>query len=377
MDTIRQFSSSKAVMQRALELATRGQGFVEPNPAVGSVIVDDNLNLIGEGYHQKYGGPHAEIHALDIAGAKANGATIYITLEPCCHQGKTGPCSKAVIQAGIKKAIIAMRDPAPHVDGGGIADLEQAGIVVEVGLLESDAHKLTRPFVKRVTKGLPWIHAKWAMTLDGKIATKTGDSQWISNKRSRELVHQLRGRMDAIMVGLQTAEKDNPLLTARPAGPRTPARIVVDSQARLSSESKLIQSINNAPVIVIAHESAPGINIKRLENAGVEVLQIQSAPGIKTAQPDLEKCLLELGHKEMTNILIEGGGSLLGSCFDAQLIDEVHVFIAPKIVGGKRAITPIAGQGLEMIPQFQNVIEHEIQLLDSDIYVHSLLDYQS
>lgn len=377
MDTIRQFSSSKAVMQRALELATRGQGFVEPNPAVGSVVVDDNLNLIGEGYHQKYGGPHAEIHALDIAGAKANGATIYITLEPCCHQGKTGPCSQAIIQAGIKKAIIAMRDPAPHVDGGGIAELEQAGIDVEVGLLESDAHKLTRPFVKRVTKGLPWIHAKWAMTLDGKIATKTGDSQWISNERSRELVHQLRGRMDAIMVGLQTAEKDNPLLTARPAGPKTPARIVVDSQARLSNESKLIQSINDAPVIVIAHESAPSINLKRLENAGVEVLQIQSAQGIKTAQPDLEKCLLELGHKEMTNILIEGGGSLLGSCFDAQLIDEVHVFIAPKIVGGKRAITPIAGQGLEMIPQFQNVIEHQIQLLDSDIYVNGLLDYQS
>ncbi|WP_145170196.1 bifunctional diaminohydroxyphosphoribosylaminopyrimidine deaminase/5-amino-6-(5-phosphoribosylamino)uracil reductase RibD [Gimesia aquarii] len=376
MDTTKQFFNPEAVMQRALELASRGQGFVEPNPAVGSVIVDDNLNLIGEGYHQKYGGPHAEIHALNGAGEKANGATIYVTLEPCCHQGKTGPCSQAIIQADIKKAVIAMRDPAPHVDGGGIAELEQAGIEVEVGLLESDAQKLVRPFVKRVTKGLPWIHAKWAMTLDGKIATKTGDSQWISNERSRELVHQLRGRMDAIMVGQLTAEKDNPLLTARPAGPRTPARIVVDSQARLSSESKLVQSINDAPVIVIAHKSAPSKNIKGLENAGVEVLQIQSAPGSNTAHPDIEKGLLELGHKEMTNLLIEGGGSLLGSCFDSQLIDEVHTFIAPKIVGGKTAITPIAGQGLETIPQFQNIIELEIQLLESDIYVHGLLNYE-
>jgi len=376
VDTNRQFSSPEAVMQRALELASLGAGRVEPNPAVGSVIVDENLQLIAEGYHQQYGGPHAEIHALNVAGSKAKGATIYVTLEPCCHQGKTGPCSQALIQAGVKKVMVAMRDPAPHVDGGGIADLQQAGIEVEVGLLEPAAQKLVRPFVKRVTRGLPWIHAKWAMTLDGKIATRTGHSQWISNERSREIVHQLRGRMDAIMVGHQTAENDNPLLTVRPKGVRTPARIVVDSQATLSCDSKLVQSINDAPVIVIAHESAPPQNIKRLENAGVEVLSIQNAQGTKTTRPDLKQCLLELGRKEMTNILIEGGGSLLGSCFDEQLIDEVHAFIAPKLVGGETAITPIAGQGLEKIPQFQNLAEYQVQLLDSDIYVQGLLDYQ-
>ena len=377
MDTIRQFSSPEAVMQRALELASLGTGFVEPNPAVGAVIVDENLQLIGEGYHQQFGGPHAEIHALNKAGNKAKNATIYVTLEPCCHQGKTGPCSQALIQAGIKKVVIAMRDPAPHVAGGGIDELQQAGVEVEVGLLESAAQKLVSPFVKRVTKGMPWIHAKWAMTLDGKIATGAGHSQWISNERSREVVHRLRGCMDAVMIGHQTAIKDNPLLTARPAGARTPARIIVDSQAALSPDSNLVQSISDAPVIVIAHERAPLKNIRQLETAGVEVLLFQCSSRTSANQPDLKECLRELGRREMTNILIEGGGSLLGSCFDERLIDEVHVFIAPKVVGGKTAITPIAGQGLEEIPQLQNITETQIQILDSDIYVQGVIDYQN
>ncbi len=376
VNTNRQFSNPEAVMRHALELARQGTGYVEPNPAVGAVIVDEKLRLVGEGYHQKYGGPHAEIHALNMAGNKAAQGTVYITLEPCCHQGKTGPCSQALIQAGIKKAIIAMRDPAPHVNGGGIADLQQAGIEVEIGLLESEAQKMVRPFVKRVTTGLPWVHAKWAMTLDGKIATKTGSSQWISNERSRDLVHQLRSRMDAILVGKQTAEKDNPLLTARPQGARTPARIIIDSKATLSCQSKLVQSIQDAPVIVIAHESASTKNIKRLEQAGVEVLLLPRSTHSNLTQPDLKETLLELGRKEMSNVLIEGGGSLLGSCFDQRLIDEVHVFIAPKLTGGDKAITPIAGQGLEKIPQFQNLAEYHIQILESDIYVSGLLDYQ-
>lgn len=364
-------------MQRALELASLGTGFVEPNPAVGSVIVDENLQLIGEGYHQQYGGPHAEIHALNRAGTKAQNATIYITLEPCCHEGKTGPCSQALIQAGIKKVVIAMRDPAPHVAGGGIDELQQAGVEVDVGLLESAAQKLVSPFVKRVTKGMPWLHAKWAMTLDGKIATAAGHSQWISNERSREIVHQLRGRMDAVMIGRQTAVKDNPLLTARPAGARIPTRIIVDSQATLSCDSKLVQSVSDAPVIIVAHEGAPLNKIKQLEAAGVEVLLYQCSSRNSVNQPDLQECLRELGRREMTNILIEGGGSLLGSCFDERLIDEVHVFIAPKVVGGKTAITPVAGQGLDKIPQLQNISEHQIQILDSDIYVQGLIDYQS
>lgn len=364
-------------MQRALELARLGEGFVEPNPAVGAVIVDDRLQLLGEGYHQQCGGPHAEIHALRMAGDLARGATIYVTLEPCCHHGKTGPCSQALIQAGVKKVVIAMRDPAPHVDGGGIAELKQAGIEVEVGLLEAEAQRLVRPFVKRVTQGLPWVHAKWAMTLDGKIASRTGHSQWISNARSREIVHQLRGRMDGIMVGHQTVLADDPLLTARPAGKRIPTRIVIDSKATLASNSKLVQTISDAPVMVMAHRSAPAENVQRLEEAGIEVFLSGSDTPSESARADLGECLRELGRREMTNLLIEGGGGLLGSCFDAQLIDEIHVFVAPKIVGGGAAITPIAGTGLEQIPGYANVAESEIQQLDSDLYIRGRIAYEN
>lgn len=369
------FSSPEEVMQRALELARLGAGSVEPNPAVGSVIVDDNLRLIGEGYHQECGGPHAEIHALNMAGNQSRGKTIYVTLEPCCHQGKTGPCSQALIRAGIKKAVIAMRDPAPHVDGGGIQELKQAGIEVDVGLLEPEALALVRPFVKRVTQGLPWIHAKWAMTLDGKIATRTGHSQWISNQRSRERVHELRGRMDGIIVGQKTAVADDPLLTARPPGKRIPARIIIDSQASLSIQSRLVQTVAEAPVIVVAHPSASQEKINLLEQAGVEVLQIPGSASEMESQPNLQQCMQELSRREMTNILVEGGGSLLGSCFDQRLIDEVHVFIAPKIIGGAKAVTPIAGKGLEMIPELHNIRENQIQQLDSDLYVNGLLEY--
>ncbi|WP_417386861.1 bifunctional diaminohydroxyphosphoribosylaminopyrimidine deaminase/5-amino-6-(5-phosphoribosylamino)uracil reductase RibD [Gimesia sp.] len=362
-------------MQRALELARQGIGSVEPNPAVGSVIVDDNLKLIGEGYHQQYGGPHAEIHALNMAGGQAQSKTIYVTLEPCCHQGKTGPCSQALIRAGIKKVVIAMRDPAPHVDGGGIEELKQAGIEVEVGLLESEAQALVRPFVKRVTQNLPWIHAKWAMTLDGKIATRTGHSQWISNQRSRKRVHELRGFMDGIMVGQRTAAADDPLLTARPSGKRIPARIVIDSKASLSIESQLVQTVNEAPVIVIAHPSASQEKILQLKQAGVEVLMIPESTCATASQPDLRLCMQELAQRGMTNILVEGGGGLLGSCFDQRLIDEVHVFIAPKLIGGAEALTPIAGKGLEIIPEEYNLRDYQIQQLGSDIYVTGRVEY--
>ncbi|MCA9003856.1 MAG: bifunctional diaminohydroxyphosphoribosylaminopyrimidine deaminase/5-amino-6-(5-phosphoribosylamino)uracil reductase RibD [Planctomycetaceae bacterium] len=375
MDPIRVFSSPEEVMQRALELARRGIGSVEPNPAVGSVIVDDNLKLIGEGYHQQCGGPHAEIHALEMAGEESQGKTIYVTLEPCCHQGKTGPCSQALIRAGIKKVVIAMRDPAPHVDGGGIEELKQAGIEVEVGLLESEALALVRPFVKRVTQNLPWIHAKWAMTLDGKIASRSGHSQWISNQRSRKRVHELRGFMDGIMVGQKTAAADDPLLTVRPPGKRIPARIVVDSQASLAMQSQLVQTVDEAPVIVVAHPSATEGKVYQLEQAGVEVLLIPGSTNEAANQPDLRLCLQELARRDMTNILVEGGGGLLGSFFDQRLIDEVHVFVAPKIIGGAEAVTPIAGTGLGKIPELQNLRDYQIQQLDSDIYVTGRVEY--
>ena len=210
------FGNAAAVMTRALELAARGIGSVEPNPPVGAVLVDDSLNLIAEGWHQRFGGPHAEIEAIAQAGNRARGSTMYVTLEPCCHQGKTGPCTEAIVRVGIQTVVVALGDPFPEVDGKGIERLRSQGITVELGLHAKEAAALYAPFFKLVTSGRPWVHAKWAMSLDGKIATHSGDSQWISNEESRAIVHRLRGRMDAVLVGAGTAHRDDPLLTARP-----------------------------------------------------------------------------------------------------------------------------------------------------------------
>lgn len=361
------FPDTQTVMRRAIELAKQGLGYVEPNPPVGAVLVDDDLTLLGEGYHQEYGGPHAEILALQQAGPQAQKATLFVTLEPCCHEGKTGPCTKSLIDAGIRKVVIGIEDPSPHAAGKGIDELRSAGIEVEVGFLEEDVSQLTAAFVKRVTTGLPWVHVKWAMTLDGKIASKTGASQWISNEASRELVHQLRGRMDAVIIGSQTAHIDNPLLTARPPGPRKPTRIILDSNAKLALDSQLVQTVDEAPVLVVASKSAPQENVKRLQEAGIEVLKLS------TNSSSLRPLLNHLGQREMTNVLVEGGGRLLGSFFDQNLVDEVHVFVAPKIVGGKQALTPVAGTGLEKIPELSQLHHLEFQVIEDNVYIHGYL----
>lgn len=366
-------------MHRAIELAALGEGYVEPNPMVGAVLVDDSLNLIGEGHHEHFGGPHAEISAIDRAGARANGATLFVTLEPCCHQGKTGPCTKAIIDAGIRRVVIGMSDPAPHIDGGGIAALEAAGIEVEVGLLKDRARRLAAPFVKLFTTGNPYVIAKWAMTLDGKIAARTGASRWISNEASRRVVHKLRGRMDAILIGARTASVDDPLLTPRPAGQRTPTRVVLDSRAALSLDSQLVRTRDQSPVIVVASTAADAGNVHRLEQASVEVLQFagdetatraaQQIPG-PARRPGLAQLLDELGRRQMTNVLVEGGGQLLGALFDAELVDEVHAFIAPSVVGGQNAVEPVAGIGLAEIPRLPTLLSPEIEILDGDVYIH-------
>ena len=234
-------------MARALELAARGEGFVEPNPMVGCVIAR-GAEIIGEGWHRKFGGPHAEVEALHVAGTRARGATLYVTLEPCCHQGKTPPCTDAILASGLGRVVVAQRDPFPAVAGGGIERLRQAGLAVEVGLREAEARRLNAPYLKLTESGRPWVIAKWAMTLDGKLASRTGDSRWISNEASRAIVHQLRGRVDAIVVGRGTAGQDDPLLTARPAGPRVATRIVLDTRASLASDSQLVTTAGEAPV---------------------------------------------------------------------------------------------------------------------------------
>src|SRR5579871_1062456 len=231
-------------MSRALELARRGQGFVEPNPMVGCVLATDE-GVVGEGWHRRFGGAHAEVEALTVAGSRARGATAYLTLEPCSHFGKTPPCAPALIEAGVRRVVVAMEDPFPEVAGKGLALLRSTGVDVEVGLMRDEAAWLNAPYLRRVVDRRPWIIAKWAMTLDGKIATRTGDSQWISGRPSREIVHQLRARVDAVIVGRGTAERDDPLLTARPADgnvARVATRIVVDGGAKLSSTSQLVQT---------------------------------------------------------------------------------------------------------------------------------------
>lgn len=314
-------------MKRALVLAARGRGAVEPNPMVGAVIVR-NGKIIAEGYHRRFGLAHAEVEAISAAGRRARGAELFVTLEPCCHEGKTPPCTDAIIAAGIRRVVLAMRDPFQKVRGRGIRRLRNAGLKVDVGLLQQEARELNAPFVKLCTTGLPWVIAKYAMTLDGDTAAASGDSRWISCEESRRRVHRIRGMVDAIVVGAGTAAADDPLLTARPPGRRTASRIVVDSTARLSLDSQLVKTACETPLIVATTERAAQKRVKALRDAGAEVILAGSGRRV-----DVRRLCLELGRREMTNILIEGGASLLGSLLEARLVDEVMVFVAPRLAG--------------------------------------------
>jgi diaminohydroxyphosphoribosylaminopyrimidine deaminase/5-amino-6-(5-phosphoribosylamino)uracil reductase len=350
-------------MQRALDLAARGQGFVEPNPMVGCVIVHGDRS-IGEGWHQRFGGPHAEIEALRIAGAAARGATMYVTLEPCCHHGKTPPCVDAILDVGLGRVVIAERDPFPLVNGGGIEQLQRKGLAVDVGLLTEQSHALNAPFHKLVTHSRPWVIAKWAMSLDGKIATLTGESQWITNEASRAVVHQLRGRVDAIVVGRGTVVADDPLLTARPPGPRIATRIVFDSAATLLASSRLVQSAGQAPVLVVAGEEASSSQLARLRSAGCEVLILKGAHWTDR----LPHLLDDLGRRRMTNVLVEGGAKTLGGFFEEHLVDEIHAFISPKVIGGAGAPGPVGGRGIEHLADAVNLTEVRWEKLDGDFH---------
>ena len=273
--TQRNKNTDEFYMQRALELAALGRGSVSPNPMVGCVIVRDGVS-VGEGWHQAFGGPHAEVHALRDAGDAAVGATMFVTLEPCCHHGKTPPCSEAIIKAGLKRVVVAVADPFPNVAGGGLQSLRAAGIQVDTGVLEDAASNLLAPYLKRQRTGKPWVIAKWAMTLDGKIATSTGSSKWITGEESRAFVHHLRGIVDAVMVGRGTADADDPLLTARPPGPRQATRVVLDSTASLSSTSQLVRTAGETTVLVVVGPDSREQACDRLGKAGCEVLQIDN-----------------------------------------------------------------------------------------------------
>ena len=356
-------------MQRALELARQGQGFVEPNPMVGCVVAR-GAEIVGEGWHRRFGQEHAEVEALRIAGPRAAGATLYVTLEPCCHFGKTPPCTQGIIAAGVRRVVAAMRDPVPQVAGGGLSELAAAGVEVSTGQMEAEATELNAPYLKLLATGRPWVIAKWAMTLDGKIATRGGASQWISNAQSRERTHALRGRMDAILVGRGTVAADNPRLTTRPPGPRTALRVVVDSKATISSQSRLVQSARETPVLVAMTDEAPQQERDRLRGHGCELSVMQGT----TPNERLISLLAELGKRRMTNLMVEGGGRLLGSLADAGLIDEVHVFIATKIFGGQEALGPVGGQGVASVADALCLKKTKWELLDDDLYLIGRVD---
>jgi diaminohydroxyphosphoribosylaminopyrimidine deaminase/5-amino-6-(5-phosphoribosylamino)uracil reductase len=291
---------------------------------------------------------------------------MYVTLEPCCHQGKTPPCTQAVIDAGLKRVVVAMRDPFPSVAGGGIAALRAAGLNVEVGLLEGDAHSLNAPYLKLLGTGRPWVIAKWAMTLDGKIAARDGSSRWISGEASRRVVHNMRGRVDAILIGHGTAEQDDPLLTARPAGSRTATRVVLDTRGRLKSDRQLVRTARQTPVLVAVGQESSTEDRVRLESAGCEVLVCRG----DTRQARAEQLLDELGRRRMTNLLVEGGATLLGTLLDGGQIDEVHAFIAPKLLGGATASTAIAGEGINQVARALTLAAIQVETLDGDVHVH-------
>ncbi|MFN0051103.1 MAG: bifunctional diaminohydroxyphosphoribosylaminopyrimidine deaminase/5-amino-6-(5-phosphoribosylamino)uracil reductase RibD [Planctomycetales bacterium] len=369
------FETAAQAMERAIELARRGEGRVEPNPMVGAVIVSDQGELLGEGWHQRFGAAHAEVAALEQAGERARGGTLYVTLEPCCHFGKTPPCVEAILRAGIRRVVVALQDPFPQVAGQGLARLREAGLDVDVGMLEQEGRRLAAPFLMLTEQGRPWVHAKWAMTLDGKLASHTGHSQWISNPASRQVGHALRGRMDAIIVGIGTALADDPLLTARPPGARRAARIVVDSVARLPSASRLVKTSRESPLLVAVSAGADAARVERLRNHGVEVVPFPEDSDHNTggSRVSLTGLLSELGRRRMTNVLVEGGGRLLGSLFDRQLVDEVHVFLAPKLVGGEQAPSPVGGIGLPEIPLHASLVNPRITLLDGDVSVQGFV----
>lgn len=335
-------------MAQALSLARLALGQVSPNPAVGAVVVKDDV-VAGQGYTQPPGSSHAEVMALEQAGEAARGGTMYITLEPCCHFGRTPPCRRAIVTAGIAEVHMAMIDPNPLVSGRGREALEEAGIKVVVGEHGREARDINEAYVKFITTGLPFVTVKFAMSLDGKIATHSGDSRWISSEEARYYAHNLRSTSDAIMVGANTVLVDDPHLTARCGGGRggtvvrQPLRVIVDGKGRISPTARIFNETGKT-LLVLGRPARPG-EVAAFTGLGAELLEL---PAVEN-KIDLERLLGELGRREITGVLVEGGGVLLGDLFDQGLVDKVIAFIAPVIIGGGEARTPVAGQGVAKV----------------------------
>lgn len=349
------FDLDDQLMARALKLARRGEGHVEPNPMVGCVIARRD-RVLGEGYHRRFGGHHAEVEALSKCTDRVRGATAYVSLEPCCHQGKTPPCCDALIDSGIKRVVVATRDPNPLVRGKGLYRLRASGIQVDVGVCEKQAKQLLAPYLTLTKLGRPYVIAKWAQSLDGKLATRTGDSQWISCKHSRRTVHRLRARVDGILVGSNTVIRDDPRLTARDVPlRRTALRIVLDSRLRIPEGCRLVKTCNKFPTVIFTtQKQAASAKADRLRHLGCEVRTCRLSRSSRVSSSkvphlDLTHVLQLLAHQDVTNLLVEGGPSVLSSFLAQQLVDEAMVFTAPILIGGHDAPGPLVGDGCSLI----------------------------
>ena len=362
-------SYDEKYMRLAMQLAGNAIGRTSPNPLVGAVIVKDN-RVVGCGWHRKAGTPHAEVHALNQAGELAQGADVYVTLEPCAHYGKTPPCAKALVEAKVKNVYGGLLDVNPKVAGKGFKILEDAGIHVEYGFLQDELRKQNEVFFKWIEHKKPFVVLKAAMTLDGKIATATGQSKWITNETSRAYGYKLRDIYDGIMVGINTVIEDNPMLTARVDGGKNPIRIVVDSSLRIDINANVVKD-KSAKTIVATIDKADKDKILKLQAQDVDVIVVDKDENDKV---DIEKLLDILGQQNICSILVEGGATLSGSFVARKLVDKVYFFIAPKIVGGKEAKTPVAGTGILNLQEALALKDIQIEKLEEDILIIGRVD---
>ena len=350
-------------MREAVELARRGAGTASPNPMVGAVVVA-GTRVVGRGYHVRPGSPHAEVLAIEEAGEAARGGALYVTLEPCAHWGRTPPCTEAIIRAGLSRVVAAMEDPDPQVRGRGVRRLRESGVETSVGVAGEVARRLNEAYVKHRTTGLPFVTAKWAMSLDGRIATRAGESRWISGAASRAFVHELRAASDAILVGIGTVLRDDPQLTARGVlAARQPARIVLDSTLRIPPDARVLNR-DGAPVLVATSSRALPEARRMLEARGVEVI-VADGPG---RQVDIGLVCNELGRRNMMSVLVEGGGTIHGAFVDARAVDRFLIVIAPVILGGP-APSPVGGLGVERIADAGRLVETTVRQLDGDVLI--------
>jgi diaminohydroxyphosphoribosylaminopyrimidine deaminase/5-amino-6-(5-phosphoribosylamino)uracil reductase len=333
---------------------------------VGAVVARDS-GVVGRGYHERFGGPHAEARALEQAGEAARGATLYVTLEPCVHSGKTPPCAPRVAESGVTRVVAAVSDPSAKVHGRGFRLLREAGISVDVGLYRNRAIRLNAPFFKKFGPGLPLVVAKWAMTADGKIAARTGDSQWISSAQSRRRVHRVRGRVDAVMIGSGTARTDDPRLTCRDAEKRrTATRVVLCGNTCPAPDSRLVRTAAETPVLLAVASGSQPDGLQQAREAGCEVVEVTGLAE-QPDRPDPQAVLEVLAEQEASRVLVEGGSKLSGALLDRNLIDRVMAFMAPVVAGGADAVTPIGGRGADNIQEAARLKRSEIQLIGPDV----------